>query len=60
MEHAFGQSFGYDSQMFLSLYRDLKSYYKVCGMSVFPLLLRCAVCMYIVDRSTKFRPIRKP
>jgi len=28
LEEAFGH--GYDSQMFVDLYRDLKSYYKVC------------------------------
>jgi len=42
MEEAFGQSFGYGSQMFVSLYRDLKSYYKVCWKSV---LLRVYVAV---------------
>jgi len=42
MEEAFGQSFGYGSQMFVSLYRDLKSYYKVCWKSV---LLRIYVAV---------------
>jgi len=35
MEETFGRLFGYDSQVFVSLYRDLKSYYKVCWTSFF-------------------------
>lgn len=31
LEDSFGHSYGHDSQMFASLYRDLKSYYKVCS-----------------------------
>jgi len=30
LEDSFGQSYGHDTHMFVDLYRDLKSYYKVC------------------------------
>jgi len=30
LEDSFGQLHGHDSHMFVDLYRDLKSYYKVC------------------------------